>query len=450
MRERKRRIRRDENAASRFVRGVAGAAAIALTAALSGCGLGGGDDGVVTLIYTGNLNGELEPCGCAEESDLGGLLRRFTAIREFRKTSNESILVSSGGILAVNAPRDRLKSEYIIEGMRAMGFDAVGVQWRDLAYGAEFIASFDFPWVSTHHGGRFRDSGTVRKGDHSFSIFSWLDPSESPLPAEEAAPGDAGVHVEALRAAVAEAKDAGNRVILLSASLSADAAQALPLENVDILIHAAEDEKYREPEWVGDTLVLRPGRRGMYIGRLDMSFDELGGIEIRKHDVVKLDRSIDDAPELASWYREYNDAVKQAFLSRVAEQRSFAEGQSEFVGVEVCRACHAAEYETWKQSKHARAYNTLENVGKGFDPDCIGCHTVGFEAGGFIDPVVSPHLLHVQCESCHGAGREHVSTGGGTWMPALGSDGEPPCASCHFGSHSPAFDHAVYWPKIAH
>ena len=38
----------------------------------------------VTLIYSGNLDGELEPCGCTAEGNLGGVRRRATMIQRLR------------------------------------------------------------------------------------------------------------------------------------------------------------------------------------------------------------------------------------------------------------------------------------------------------------------------------------------------------------------------------
>ena len=34
------------------------------------------------LIFSGDLRGEIKPCGCAEEGDMGGLLRRLTYIKK--------------------------------------------------------------------------------------------------------------------------------------------------------------------------------------------------------------------------------------------------------------------------------------------------------------------------------------------------------------------------------
>jgi len=90
-------------------------------------------------------------------------------------------------------------------------------------------------------------------------------------------------------------------------------------------------------------------------------------------------------------------------------------------------------------------------VNKIFDPNCVGCHSVGYEKpGGYIDSSMTSHLTNVQCENCHGAARAHVDAGGS--KPVTNKDWQPPqmCAQCHIGSHSPSFKFENYWPKISH
>jgi hypothetical protein len=69
---------------------------------------------------------------------------------------------------------------------------------------------------------------------------------------------------------------------------------------------------------------------------------------------------------------------------------------AEHLGAERCGTCHAAEYQDWKGSAHARALDRLTDAQRR-DPTCRSCHTM---VPGKDDPA----LAGVQCESCHGAG----------------------------------------------
>lgn len=70
---------------------------------------------------------------------------------------------------------------------------------------------------------------------------------------------------------------------------------------------------------------------------------------------------------------------------------------SDFVGAVRCRSCHAAQYEQWRQTPHARAFLRLAPEQRR-DPRCTTCHATSAADG----------LLGVQCESCHGAGRHYA------------------------------------------
>ncbi len=42
------------------------------------------------LIFSGDLRGEIKPCGCAEKGDMGGLLRRMTYLKQ-KYSLNENL-----------------------------------------------------------------------------------------------------------------------------------------------------------------------------------------------------------------------------------------------------------------------------------------------------------------------------------------------------------------------
>ena len=90
---------------------------------------------------------------------------------------------------------------------------------------------------------------------------------------------------------------------------------------------------------------------------------------------------------------------------------------------------------------------TLEKKNEQFDTECVGCHVVGFQKGGFQSLVLTPQYANVQCESCHGPGRQHSE------KPAKGYGLMPTpvgCLQCHTTMNSPDFNFEIYWPKVKH
>jgi len=405
-----------------------------------------------TLVYSGNLDGELEPCGCAEEGDLGGLKRQATTVDRLRSQKPDLFLVSSGGLLSSMQAHERLTSEFILTGIKAIGYDALGVQWTDLGYGTAFIAGRDLPWIASNWIGKeFAPAVLIERGGVRLAVFSWLDPEDSPHKDTRAGDSPAHARKDELLAALKAAKAQG-QVTLLSTALAREAViQSFNLSDVDVVLVKSAYEKYGQPVLVDGTLFLQPGSRGMRLGRVDIALDGRGKVASFEHEVISMPPSVPDAPRMQAWYDAYNAAVKAAYLRSVAIRKASESGERDYVGAERCQSCHATAAAVWANTPHARAYDTLERVGKAFDPYCIGCHTVGFkEEGGFVDKEVTAHLSHVQCENCHGKGRAHVVSGGKEPLGHAGWEKAAMCGQCHIQKHSPSFDLDRYWPKIAH
>ena len=407
--------------------------------------------GQFTLVYTGNLNGELEPCGCAVETDLGGIKRRATMIQSLRDETPDLFLLSSGGLLNSNAPRDKLKGLYILKGMATMNYDAIGVQWRDLAYGSEFTQQEKLPWVNSNwYDDSFKKIKQVKHNNINFSIFNWMDPRKAPQRQMLGEHQSVTKNTDHLKQQLSQSHKNNRLNVVLSTLSLKKARKHLPLDLIDILFIRTVDEEYGQPKLEQRTLILQPGTRGMRIGKIDIKLNN-NRISHFKQDVFKLPDSIADAAYLTPWYTEYNARVKENYEKSVAIKKLMRTGQSPYVGEQTCKSCHSSQYKIWKQSKHANAFEQLEAVNKAFDPDCIGCHTVGFEkSGGYIDTKITAHLLNVQCESCHGAGKKHADSAGAKPVANAGWSKEKMCSQCHIGSHSPEFKLNDYWSRIAH
>ena len=141
--------------------------------------------------------------------------------------------------------------------------------------------------------------------------------------------------------------------------------------------------------------------------------------------------------------------------SAASVPRTQQETGPQFVGTATCKTCHITEWTSWKATKHAHAYHTLEVAGHETDPDCLTCHTVGFGfSTGFLSVEETPNHLDVGCENCHGAGSAHVKQQQNEVSKVTdvgyGKVTETTCLVCHTVENSPKFDLNVYFPKIVH
>jgi len=414
------------------------------------------DDIPLTVIYSGNLDGELEPCGCSEQGNLGGIKRRTTMLDQIRNQDPNVVVISSGGLITSEGVNDYLKSVYIFKAFAQLNYDAIAVQWKDLSFGANMATADRLSWVASNWiGSDFAKSSLIHRRinnqDIVMQFFSWLDPENSPVRQMPGAKPLTRENFALLNENLTQAKQS-KRLIILAVSLPLDAiGDKINLANVDILIVKSGYEVYDQPMMQGTTLVLKPGSRGMRLGKLELVLSENNTIKQWSHATIDMPTTVKDAPRMQRWYKEYNDKVKQDYLKRVAIRKQRESGNSPYVGEEQCKVCHAAQYQTWQASEHAKAYEDLENVQKSFDPECLACHTVGFnQPGGFVDFTITSHLSSVQCENCHGAAKQHVQSAGK--QPVANHDWprDKMCAQCHIQKHSPGFILDQYWPKIAH
>ncbi|MCF6218564.1 MAG: hypothetical protein L3J94_07385 [Gammaproteobacteria bacterium] len=406
----------------------------------------------LTLIYSGDFNGELEPCGCSEGGNYGGVLRRSTTLKALREEQPDLVAISAGQLLANESRRDQLKSEYILKAFSTLHYDAVAVRWRDLAYGTAFIESYNIPWLVgnwQHPDDNVTTSRKITRDGVTLRVFSWLSPKRSPFRQMDESQWLTLDDVSVVQQGLKEASERGELTVLLTAWPLRKVKREFNLADVDILVVRAAHEIFSEPQLEGDTLVLQPGSRGMRLGRVDLEFTD-GKIKEYQHQVIEMPESVADDESLRQWYIEYNAKVKAAYLAEVEVKKRLASGERDYLGVDTCATCHQPQFEAWQGMKHADAFATLENVGKSFDPDCIVCHTVGFDAGGFIDFTITPELMNVQCESCHGAGKAHVESRGEIATPNQAMPPQARCQQCHVGSHSPDFSYDRYWPKVVH
>jgi hypothetical protein len=136
-----------------------------------------------------------------------------------------------------------------------------------------------------------------------------------------------------------------------------------------------------------------------------------------------------------------------------------------FVGAKKCKSCHEKadignQYGTWLDSSHAKALDTLstEKAKKWAaeagvddpqnDAKCVKCHVT---AHGVAEELLGRKFKRsagVQCEACHGAGKDYRKKKYMIDVKVAESRGLVPqnekvCLTCH-NDESPAWDEARY------
>src|SRR5262245_56819473 len=95
----------------------------------------------LALVFSGELDGYLEPCGCAGlENQLGGLKRRHTLIKQLEAEGWPLVLLDMGGMTKRTGVQTEIKYRYALEAFVEMGYHAVGLGANELKLSTEALA----------------------------------------------------------------------------------------------------------------------------------------------------------------------------------------------------------------------------------------------------------------------------------------------------------------------
>jgi hypothetical protein len=250
-----------------------------------------------------------------------------------------------------------------------------------------------------------------------------------------------------------------------------------------ILAQDEYDTPTAAPKPEGKTLVIGLGseNKGKYVGLVGITrHPDQAGLDLRFR-LLELseqfelpDAETNPARELMKDY--VLQVYQRDFLGKWPRgthpvQLQFPEAR--YVGAEACKDCHKNAYAVWSSSRHSHAYEALIEhgkpvarrerkgaapvlIGRQYDPECVTCHTTGFNFhGGFLDAQKTPHLRGNGCENCHGPASLHVASPKESkyYLPLRLRAGQVEydiCRKCHDGDNDPHFNWDVYWPKIRH
>ncbi|MEZ4467266.1 MAG: multiheme c-type cytochrome [bacterium] len=455
------------------------------------------------LLVLSSMIGYIEPCGCTVDLLLGGVDRAVARVAAERAEGPTAVLVVGptffdGAVKAHQVGQEESKARLLGDALRRIGVDAFVPGASDLGQGAAFYdqAAAGLPDVTVNVPGgvgRILPLGALKVGLLGVApagVPLKGGTSTDPLPAAQAA-------AQALRAQGAQV------IVGLAALTRADLRPvSRGVEGVDLWILGDHPDELEAATAVGDTYVIEAGDRGRNLGRvllLDAAgpgrlTDPVGDharqvqrlklqIQMRKdmaarmpspqlkaaiagleaelaalpppqatgkrfeYSLIPLPKDAPADPEVTGWMTRWNEALKAMNLAAAGDIPPVPAGGQAFVGDAQCVDCHDEPMQVWKQTPHARAWQTLVDAGKTFDAECVSCHVVGFQQPGGTVMGKTAGKEAVQCEACHGPGEKHVEMGGGEAYTRLRVP-EEVCTQCHNRKHSPKFDYATYLPKI--
>lgn len=92
----------------------------------------------VSLVWTGEQNGHLEPCGCSKPQ-LGGMLRRAGYLRSM--PAGASLRLDNGDLTEARGRQDELKAETRVQLLNQLGYAAINLGEADFRLGVPYLQS---------------------------------------------------------------------------------------------------------------------------------------------------------------------------------------------------------------------------------------------------------------------------------------------------------------------
>jgi len=407
------------------------------------------------------MDGEVRSCGCAAK-DYGGLGRRASFLDIVRDSTDNFLLLEAGDFFGTKLNYGKEKADITIKSLAFMRYHAVTIGEDDLSFGLDFLLervdAAALPVLVANMYDAAADTlvfppsrvVTLDRGLRVGIIGVMSKNLKMPPQVEEgrlrfSSPGKAiQTEVEKL------APDVDFLVVIGHMPRREVSRLATDHPDVDLFITGHEGRPMRNLRRSGEAYVLQVPGQGREMGLAYATLGEDGRIAALVTDISPLSKAYSDHEAVAKLFRSYDMSVaakeKSSIPAAVFEARAGL--KKPFKGSQSCEECHKELYDHWETTSHSFAFERLVSQSRHFDRDCTPCHSTGFyKIGGFENPEVTPELVDVGCESCHGNGHDHVAD---PKQPMEISDASSGCRACHTVDQTPDFLFATFWERIKH
>lgn len=441
---------------------------------LPAAGCGGGKESNApppdfVLMASGGLFGTIEPCGCKD--GLGGLHRRMGVLRAWHEAhpAVPYLYMDAGR----GFPMRTSETDVVVPAMKnafaMLGIDVMNVADSDLAAGLSPYAAIanDARWKTVSANlvsidgdrpvfapfvvvtPRVGPDGTGAAAGPRVAVLGLASPERYEI--MDGLRGDK-IHWVDIQKSLArwlpEARAQADLVVVL-ANFGSGTGRLLAgrFPEIDLVLACDRTNDVVSHAEFGATHVVMTGTQGKYDARLEFRRNPANDRWSLNLVSTPLDETVPQDMAAGVFMKGVKADLEDAGR-RIAELSKPDPSRPAYIGSEACAPCHATEVATWRDTKHAHAWETLVDTKNTLNPLCLHCHTVGYmKPNGYVMGTTAETLTDVGCESCHGPGGPHAKNPAVEKMDLAGPE---TCGNCHTPGQTPDFKFEEFWPKIAH
>lgn len=418
----------------------------------------------LSVLFTSDFNGRLEPCGCFTEQ-LGGLTRLGGWLKHHG--IKDAIKLDIGDAISGTKDFQIEHYPYILKGFHKLGYNVLNVGKREAKLDADKLLSIakesQVPLISANLE---KNSGeSFLPGFHSFER-NGIKITCVGVVDEKKCRGKLGkgLRVRPMSIVLGEILPKLRKesdMLILMAMTDEMGLEKLKKEfiEVDIFLAGGVRQPSQEVKETNRSISAGISGDGKNVAIIEGAYNPKGFYKVKNYDIQLLYKQYPQDQNLINFSKEYREHIAKVLLNIDKDNHSSSSNipgvstEAHYVGSQACASCHAEEYMTWSRTGHAKAYDTLKRKNVHMDPACLKCHTVGLgEKTGFKRNKPLKHLEGVGCESCHGPGSNHIASrsSGKQSFYRMRPLSESDCIQCHYGEFSRPFKWQHFWPRVAH
>jgi len=354
-----------------------------------------------TILYSNDVLGELEPCGC-RNNPTGGMARKAVLVEKL-KNEGPLLQIDAGDLLfdAEQIPESmhgqaEVQARALLKAHEKLGHQVLVPGEKDFALGLKkwkAITRGSSIQVLAANAVEKKSGKPLAKGSQVFrlgktrvgvigimgSALHW--PKELRVTAEK----------PAVERELAQLKKQKPHLILLVThqGLDADREMISGIKGIDALIGAHSQsflQKVEKGTGAGkDTLLLQSSFRNQWVGILPVDTQK-NQLLAEQHALLSLDTSYDserDPFDIKALIGKFKEEV--ARVNREAQKADTTHSRptgvaASFQTFPKCAECHIKQFDFWRQSPHGKSYMALFQQNQAENQSCIGCHSVGYQA----------------------------------------------------------------------